>query len=182
MVTGAGGSIGAELTRQVARFSPSRLLLVERSEPALYTVDRELCEAWPSLSIVPVVGDVGDRERMLAVFREHRPQVVAHAAAHKHVPLMEANAAEAVKNNMLGSQTLGKNYAKTAAYIHLTHAERMRPCGPDALGIMVHDQHQAESLKLTSLACFARGTRAAPHSQPYLTSRKPPCSSTARSR
>ena len=76
------------LARQVARFAPSRLLLVERSEPALYTVDRDLREAWPSLSIVPVVGDVGDRERMLSVFREHGVQVVAHAAAHKHVPLM----------------------------------------------------------------------------------------------
>ena len=108
MVTGAGGSIGLELARQVARFSPSRLLLLERSEPALYTADRELCEAWPSLSIVPVVGDVGDRERMHTVFREHRPQVVAHAAAHKHVPLMETNAPEAVKNNVLGSQTLGE--------------------------------------------------------------------------
>ena len=74
---------------------------MERSEPALYTVDRELCEAWPELSIVPVGGDVGDRERMLAVFRGHRPQVVAHAAAHKHVPLMETNATEAVKNNVI---------------------------------------------------------------------------------
>jgi NAD(P)-dependent dehydrogenase (short-subunit alcohol dehydrogenase family) len=108
MVTGAGGSIGAELARQVARFGPSRLVLVERSEPALYTVDRELREAWPSLSIAPVVGDVGDRERMLAVFRDEQPQVMAHAAAHKHVPLMETNAAEAVKNNVLGSQTLGE--------------------------------------------------------------------------
>jgi len=92
----------------VARFSPSRLLLLERPEPALYTADRELREAWPALAIVPVVGDVCDRERMLAVFREHRPQVVAHAAAHKHVPLMETNAPEAVKNNVLGSQTLGE--------------------------------------------------------------------------
>ena len=85
------------MARQVARFAPSRPLLVERSELALYTVDRDLREAWPEVSAVPVVGDVGDRRRMLAVFREHRPQVVAHAAAHKHVPLMETNAAEAVK-------------------------------------------------------------------------------------
>jgi len=65
-------------------------------------------EAWLALSIVPVVGDVWDRERMLAVFREHRPQVVAHAAAYKHVPLMETNAPEAVKNNVFGTQTLGE--------------------------------------------------------------------------
>jgi len=108
MVTGAGGSIGAELARQVARFAPSRLLLVERAEPALYAADRELCDAWPELEIVPLMGDVGDRERMLAVFREHRPHVVAHAAAHKHVPLMETNAPEAIKNNVFGSRTLGE--------------------------------------------------------------------------
>jgi len=129
MVTGAGGSIGSELARQVARLSPSRLLLVERSEPALYTVDRELREAWPALSIVPLVGDVGDRERMLAVFREHRPQVVAHAAAHKHVPLMETNAPEAVKNNVLGSQTLGEVAGECGAesFILISTDKAVRP-------------------------------------------------------
>jgi FlaA1/EpsC-like NDP-sugar epimerase len=107
MVTGAGGSIGAELARQAARVSPSRLVLVERAEPSLYEIDRELREAWPGLDVVPVVGDVGDWERMRAVFREHRPRVVAHAAAHKHVPLMEWNSHEAVKNNVFGTLTLG---------------------------------------------------------------------------
>ena len=129
MVTGAGGSIGSELARQVARFSPSRLLLVERSEPALYTVDRELREAWPSLSIVPVVGDVGDRERMLSVFREHGVSVVAHAAAHKHVPLMETNATEAVKNNVLGSLTLGEVAGECGveAFIFISTDKAVRP-------------------------------------------------------
>ena len=129
MVTGAGGSIGAELARQVARFSPSRLLLVDRSEPALYTVDRELCEAWTSLPIVPILGDVGDRERMRAVFREHRPHVVAHAAAHKHVPLMETNATEAVKNNVLGSQTLGEVAGECGAesFILISTDKAVRP-------------------------------------------------------
>ena len=129
MVTGAGGSIGAELARQAARFAPSRLVLVERSEPALFTVDRDLREAWPSLSIVPVVGDVGDRERMLAVFREHRPQVVAHAAAHKHVPLMETNATEAVKNNVLGSLTLGEVAGECGAeaFILISTDKAVRP-------------------------------------------------------
>ena len=129
MVTGAGGSIGAELARQVARFAPSRLLLVQRSEPALYTVDRELCEAWPSLSIGPVVGDVGDRERMLAVFREERPHVVAHAAAHKHVPLMETNATEAVKNNVLGSQPPGR-WRASAGWSRSSSSRRTRRFGP----------------------------------------------------
>ena len=121
--------IGSELARQVARFSPSRLVLLERSEPALYTIDRELREAWPSLSIVAVVGDVGDRERMLSVFRELRPQVVAHAAAHKHVPLMETNATEAVKNNVLGSLTLGEVAGECGAeaFILISTDKAVRP-------------------------------------------------------
>ncbi len=129
MVTGAGGSIGAELARQVARFAPSRLLLVERSEPALYTVDRELREAWPSVEIVPVVADVGDKERMRSVFREHGVQVVAHAAAHKHVPLMETNATEAVKNNVLGSLALGEVAGECGAlaFILISTDKAVRP-------------------------------------------------------
>ena len=129
MVTGAGGSIGSELARQAARFSPSAVVLVERSEPALYTVDRELRELWPSLSVVPVVGDIGDRARMLAVFREHRPQVVTHAAAHKHVPLMESNAAEAILNNVLGSQTLGEVAGESGAdaFILISTDKAVRP-------------------------------------------------------
>jgi FlaA1/EpsC-like NDP-sugar epimerase len=108
MVTGAGGSIGSELARQVARFAPSRLLLVERAEPALFQIDREMREALPDLETVPLVADVGDAERMRRVLEAHRPQVILHAAAHKHVPMMESNAAEAVKNNVLATYTLGR--------------------------------------------------------------------------
>jgi FlaA1/EpsC-like NDP-sugar epimerase len=106
MVTGAGGSIGSELTRQIARFAPSRLLLVERSENALFVVDRELRAMFPALTIVPVVADVGDAPRIHAVLARYRPAVVFHAAAHKHVPMMEDNPGEAVKNNILGTKTL----------------------------------------------------------------------------
>jgi FlaA1/EpsC-like NDP-sugar epimerase len=108
MVTGAGGSIGSELARQVARFNPSSLLLVERAEPALFQIDREMREALPGLQTVPIVADVGDAERMRRVMEEHRPHLILHAAAHKHVPMMEANAAEAVKNNVLAAYTLGR--------------------------------------------------------------------------
>jgi FlaA1/EpsC-like NDP-sugar epimerase len=108
MVTGAGGSIGAELVRQVARFGPSRILLVERAESALFQIEREMSELLPCLATVPLVADVGDEERMRRVLAEHRPQVILHAAAHKHVPMMEANAAEAVKNNVLATYTLGR--------------------------------------------------------------------------
>ena len=108
MVTGAGGSIGSELARQVARFNPSSLLLVERAEPALFQIDREMRAELPNLKTVALVADVGDAERMRRVMSEHRPHVILHAAAHKHVPMMETNAAEAVKNNVLATYTLGR--------------------------------------------------------------------------
>ncbi|MBK9063684.1 MAG: polysaccharide biosynthesis protein [Acidobacteria bacterium] len=107
MITGAGGSIGSELARQVARLGPRRLLLVERAEFALFDVDREIRRRWPDAQPVAVVVDVGDEVGMRRVFEEHRPQLVIHAAAHKHVPLMETNPAEAVRNNVLGTQCLG---------------------------------------------------------------------------
>lgn len=108
MVTGAGGSIGSELARQVARFRPHSLLLVERAEFALFEIDRELRAAWPELHVVPLVADVGDEARLRSIFAAHQPHVVLHAAAHKHVPLMEANALEAVKNNVLATNLLGE--------------------------------------------------------------------------
>lgn len=104
MVTGAGGSIGSELARQVLRFAPARLLLVERAESALFDIDCELRANHPALAIEPLVADVGDESRMRAIFNRYRPQVVIHAAAHKHVPLMESNATEAVQNNVLNTR------------------------------------------------------------------------------
>lgn len=108
MVTGAGGSIGSELCRQVARFRPRRLLLVERAEGALYQIDREMRRARPELALEPLVADVGDRARMRRIFADHHPQVVVHAAAHKHVPMMEFNPGEAVKNNVFGTRVLAE--------------------------------------------------------------------------
>jgi FlaA1/EpsC-like NDP-sugar epimerase len=108
MVTGAGGSIGSELTRQIARLQPAQLLLVERAEGALFFIDRELQEKWPALSVTALVGDVGDEIRMQAIFERYQPQVVLHAAAHKHVPMMESNVTEAVKNNILATRLLAE--------------------------------------------------------------------------
>lgn len=108
LVTGAGGSIGSELCRQVARFRPSRLLLVERSEFALFTIDRELRATFPELDVLPLMADIADSARIEQLFARHRPEVVLHAAAHKHVPLMEANPAEAIKNNTLATRSLGE--------------------------------------------------------------------------
>ena len=107
MVTGAGGSIGSELARQVTRFGPASLLLVERAENSLFQIDRDLRELAPDQKIETLVADVSDELRMRHIFEVFRPEVILHAAAHKHVPLMEFNAAEAVKNNVLGTRLLG---------------------------------------------------------------------------
>ncbi|MBL8678063.1 MAG: polysaccharide biosynthesis protein [Myxococcales bacterium] len=106
LVTGAGGSIGSEICRQVSRFECKTLVLVEQAENALYEIHRELSQKFPKVTLVPVIADVTDRARMDAVFREHRPHAVFHAAAHKHVPMMEWNPGEAVKNNVFGTRTV----------------------------------------------------------------------------
>ncbi len=106
MITGAGGSIGSELCRQVARFTPARLVLVERFENALFEIHRELVGSFPELAISPRVADVGDGRRMAQLFGEGVPDVVFHAAAHKHVPMMESNPGEAIKNNVVGTRTV----------------------------------------------------------------------------
>ena len=108
MITGAGGSIGSELCRQSARFCPERLILVERAENALFEVDRELRERWIGVDVRPCVADITDTTRIENLFAEHRPHVVFHAAAHKHVPMMESNPGEAIKNNVLGTQIVAR--------------------------------------------------------------------------
>jgi FlaA1/EpsC-like NDP-sugar epimerase len=106
LVTGAGGSIGSELCRQVCRFGPARLVLVERYENALFEIHRELASAFPHVQIEPRVADVCDCERMRQIFAAGKPELVFHAAAHKHVPMMEWNSGEAVKNNIGGTRTV----------------------------------------------------------------------------
>ncbi|MDP2057247.1 MAG: nucleoside-diphosphate sugar epimerase/dehydratase, partial [Thiobacillus sp.] len=107
MVTGAGGSIGSELCRQIAHFAPAKLVLFEQSELALYAMEEELPQRFPGLQIAPVIGDVKDAVWVNQVMAEHRPAVVFHSAAYKHVPLMEGgNAWEAVRNNVLGTQVV----------------------------------------------------------------------------
>ena len=108
MVTGAGGSIGSELCRQVAANRPSRLVLIERAENNLFEIHSELRGRFSDIEVVPCVADITDLPRITSVFREHRPAVVFHAAAHKHVPMMEWNPAEAVKNNILGTQVVAE--------------------------------------------------------------------------
>ncbi|MBI2375331.1 MAG: polysaccharide biosynthesis protein [Deltaproteobacteria bacterium] len=104
LVTGAAGSIGSELCRQVARFAPNLLLLCERNENALFLLERELQAAFPDVPARPLIADITDEDRMAWIFEHFRPDAVFHAAAHKHVPMMEANPGEAVKNNVLGTK------------------------------------------------------------------------------
>jgi len=106
LVTGAGGSIGSEICRQVSTFGPAKLVLVEQAENPLFFVERELRATHSDLDLVPCIADICDADRIDAIFAEHKPDVVFHAAAHKHVPLMEANPCEAVKNNVLGTRVL----------------------------------------------------------------------------
>jgi FlaA1/EpsC-like NDP-sugar epimerase len=129
MVTGAGGSIGAELARQVLRFAPAHLLLVERAEFALFDIDHELKAANPTQSIVPLVADVGDESRMRSIYADHHPHVVIHAAAHKHVALMELNPTEAVKNNVLNTRLLAElaGEFKAEVFVLVSTDKAVRP-------------------------------------------------------
>ncbi|MHC4185059.1 MAG: UDP-N-acetylglucosamine 4,6-dehydratase family protein [Planctomycetota bacterium] len=104
LVTGAGGSIGSEMCRQVCTLNPKLLLLAEQAENPLFYIQRELHSQFPDIPTEAIVCNVTDQIRVDAIFEKYRPQVVIHAAAHKHVPLMELNPGEAVKNNVLGTQ------------------------------------------------------------------------------
>ena len=108
MVTGAGGSIGAEICRQVVRYSPHKLLLVERAENALFLVQQELARLQPTPVFEPLIADITDQERMEQIMASYAPEVIFHAAAHKHVPMMEWNPAEAIKNNVFGTRLLAQ--------------------------------------------------------------------------
>lgn len=106
LVTGAGGSIGSELVRQIATFGPKKIVLMERAENALFEVDRQLKETFPNLERVAVLHDVVDASRTLSLLERYRPEVVIHAAAHKHVPLMEDHPSHAVTNNVFGTKSI----------------------------------------------------------------------------
>ena len=106
LVTGAGGSIGSELCRQVCRFRPRTLVLLERAESPLYEIELELKQNFPHIEIVPKLSDVCDRHQISFAFESHRPQVVFHAAAYKHVPMLELQPWKAIKNNILGTRNM----------------------------------------------------------------------------
>jgi FlaA1/EpsC-like NDP-sugar epimerase len=129
MITGGAGSIGSELARQVATYRPARLVLVEQAESNLYFVHLELAAAHPRLDIVPIIADICDEQRMGQVFSTYRPDVVFHAAAYKHVPMMEANRAEAFRNNSLGTLTVATHAARCGArkFVLISTDKAVRP-------------------------------------------------------
>ena len=103
LVTGGGGSIGSELCRQIASFGPKKLVMLDNYENNLYNILNELNRKYPELDIIPVIANIREMERLKEIFGEYRPNIVFHAAAHKHVPLMENNPEEAIKNNVFGT-------------------------------------------------------------------------------
>jgi FlaA1/EpsC-like NDP-sugar epimerase len=106
LVTGAGGSIGSELSRQIARRNPAELVLLGHGENSIFEILLELQSNYPNLKLIPVIADIRNVQRLDSVFKTHQPQIVFHTAAHKHVPLMEANLVEAITNNVLGTRNL----------------------------------------------------------------------------
>ena len=108
LVTGAGGSIGSEICRQVSRFSPERVVLLGHGENSIYLIYHELIRKFQEIDFVPVIADIQDYDRLLQVFEQYEPAIVYHAAAHKHVPMMERNPKEAFKNNILGTYNVAR--------------------------------------------------------------------------
>ena len=106
LITGAAGSIGSELSRQIAEFSPSLLLLLDQDETGIFNISNELEKNFPDLKIYPLIADVAEKERISRIFKEFKPIIIFHAAAYKHVPLMEENPGEAAKNNVFGTKIL----------------------------------------------------------------------------
>jgi FlaA1/EpsC-like NDP-sugar epimerase len=112
LITGGAGSIGSELARQIAGFSPRRLILLEQAESPLYFIHLELSKAYPGLDVVPVIADITDAKRIESVFAQYQPEYVFHAAAYKHVPMMELHVTEAVTNNVAGTLRVAEAAAR----------------------------------------------------------------------
>jgi len=108
LVTGAGGSIGSEICRQIIQFNPTTIILLGHGENSIYLIERELRSLNISINLIPIIADIQDRDRLVDIFSGYQPEVVFHAAAHKHVPLMEANPYESVKNNVYGTKNVAE--------------------------------------------------------------------------
>ncbi|GAF65029.1 polysaccharide biosynthesis protein CapD [Bacillus sp. TS-2] len=129
LVTGAGGSIGSEICRQLARFSPKQLVLLGHGENSIYSIEMELRRNIPDLKIDTEIADVQDREKIYTIMNQRKPHVVFHAAAHKHVPLMERNPEEAVKNNVIGTKNVAEaaDFAKVNTFVMISTDKAVNP-------------------------------------------------------
>lgn len=129
LITGGAGSVGSELARQLARAKPAKLVLVEQAESPLYYVDLELKRTHPEIEVVPIVSDITDQSSLERIFEQYQPEHVYHAAAYKHVPLMEANVREAVRNNVLGTLYVAECAARWAArkFVLISTDKAVRP-------------------------------------------------------
>ena len=129
LVTGAAGSIGRELARQIAAYEPEQIVLLDRNENNLFYLEAELREMYPVLNLQALVGDVLDRRRLLTLFQEYRPRVIFHASAYKHVPLMELNPVEAIKNNVIATRYLAEVAAACGVerFIYVSTDKAVRP-------------------------------------------------------
>lgn len=135
LISGAGGSIGSEISRQVAKFSPEKILLLGHGEFSIYKIERELRQIKNrTFDLIPVIADIQDRERIFEVMYKYKPDIVYHAAAHKHVPLMEANPREAVKNNIFGTKNLAEaaKDAKVKTFVMISTDKAVNP--PNVMG------------------------------------------------
>ncbi|HEU5478783.1 MAG TPA: nucleoside-diphosphate sugar epimerase/dehydratase, partial [Candidatus Tumulicola sp.] len=124
LITGAGGSIGAELARQIATFDPASLTLIERSENALFLIEQELHRKHPQLDVRPAICDICESSDVARLFREARPEIVYHAAAFKHVPMMEAHVCHAVQNNVFGTRNIAEAAAQYGATFVLISTDK----------------------------------------------------------
>ncbi len=129
LVTGAGGSIGSEMCKQLCNFTPKLLLLIEQAENPLFYIERELRKQFPAVRIKALICNITDRTRVDEIFENYKPQVVIHAAAHKHVPLMELNAGEAIKNNIVGTQVVADaaDNSGTANFVMISTDKAVNP-------------------------------------------------------
>src|SRR5690625_521365 len=130
LVTGAGGSIGSEISRQISRFNPARLILLGHGENSIYTIEMELKENFPSnIQFITEIADIKDEHKIMSVITMYKPDVIYHAAAHKHVPLMERNPEEAVKNNIIGTRNVAQaaNWNNVKAFVMISTDKAVNP-------------------------------------------------------
>jgi len=155
LVTGAGGSIGSELCRQISRFKPKKLLLLGRGEQSIYDIYVECCTDFPNLVSVPVIGDIRDAKRMRQVYEEYQPAVVFHTAAHKHVDMVEPYPEEVVKNNILGTKIVSElaHEFNTQRFVMISTDKAVKPSCVYGAGKRL-SEFQVESLARNSKTVF----------------------------